>query len=684
MRLYLVFFVAIMILAYPSVCNEIAYTIGPNGEKPIGQGNITEYKGSDVVSFTTSASPRGPSTSYQTQRTVDSIKDEINTKINTGNQPVRDEGLDLVGSASGAQRIDQICSIYDYLVNNWTFVSDWKGLDEFQYSNYTLKKGLDVGKSGKGDCDDFSILLSALIESIGGTPRIILAYSPAGGHAYTEVYLGNNNTDVDMMQKWLQKKYNVTDVYIHADPENGDVWLNMDWWTDSGGAIHPGGPFYQATSQVPISIQEDLARTPLTPVENQPPRSLFSFNPDKPEVENIVCFDASGSTDPDGKIVDYEWDFGDGNIVPGTTKSNCKHVYLSAGKFPVKLTITDDYGDKSSKTLEIDVKEPLPEAIGTYSPTKPEVNEVITFDASQSKTRRGQIAGYQWDFDDGNMGNRAIMKHQYLDSGLYNVKLTVTNDKGLNNSTSINVNVGQESELTNDKRIKNASIDTGVQLKEPVKESLTTAVFSFSPAEPKVDEVVTFDASGSKDDGGQITEYQWDFDDGNMGNRAIMKHLYTDSGTYNVKLTVTNDKGFKNTTTKTLSISEAQAEKASNPSGSSESAEPIGPSVIHMPGSSAEPIGPSVIHMPGSSAEPIESSGNYDTITIRSTQYKGYDVQVDGVYVGSDGKGQDVLDGIYTFKVTGNQQHQIRVDHPYNWKMWQYPYNAGESYNYDF
>ena len=78
------------------------------------------------------------------------------------------------------------------------------------------------------------------------------------------------------------------------------------------------------------------------------------------------------------------------------------------------------------------------------------------------------------------------------------------------------------------------------------------------------------------------------------------------------------------------------------------------------------------------------STGLTTTITIISTQYKGYTIQVDGQTIGTEGQGQDVLDGKYTFKVAGNQQHHIRVDHPMNWKWWQYFYNAGENIVYDF
>jgi hypothetical protein len=89
-----------------------------------------------------------------------------------------------------------------------------------------------------------------------------------------------------------------------------------------------------------------------------------------------------------------------------------------------------------------------------------------------------------------------------------------------------------------------------------------------------------------------------------------------------------------------------------------------------------------------SGAQPPASTGaspGYDTtINIVSGQYRGYSISVDGQQIGVEGQGGDVLDGKYTFTVAGNQQHLIRVDHPMDWKWWQYFYNAGDSITYDF
>lgn len=78
------------------------------------------------------------------------------------------------------------------------------------------------------------------------------------------------------------------------------------------------------------------------------------------------------------------------------------------------------------------------------------------------------------------------------------------------------------------------------------------------------------------------------------------------------------------------------------------------------------------------------SIGFNPLVTIRSAQYRGYDVTVDGIYVGTDGKGGDPLDGVYTLRVAGNQPHTIRVDHPWNWKSWGFWYFAGQNYVHYF
>ena len=54
-----------------------------------------------------------------------------------------------------------------------------------------------------------------------------------------------------------------------------------------------------------------------------------------------IDFDGGGSDDPDGSIVSYDWDFGDGTFGSGVAPS---HGYAAAGSYDVSLTVTDDQG----------------------------------------------------------------------------------------------------------------------------------------------------------------------------------------------------------------------------------------------------------------------------------------------------------------------------------------------------
>ena len=82
------------------------------------------------------------------------------------------------------------------------------------------------------------------------------------------------------------------------------------------------------------------------------------------------------------------------------------------------------------------------------------------------------------------------------------------------------------------------------------------ASFSYSPQNPVVNETITFNASSSYDPDGNITSYEWDFGDGNVTNTTheILNHSYSEAGSYEVTLTVTDDDGATNSTTKIITI----------------------------------------------------------------------------------------------------------------------------------
>ena len=55
-----------------------------------------------------------------------------------------------------------------------------------------------------------------------------------------------------------------------------------------------------------------------------------------------VALDASASTDPDGDVVGYTWDFGDGTPVVDTATATTEHTYAAGGDYQITLAVTDD------------------------------------------------------------------------------------------------------------------------------------------------------------------------------------------------------------------------------------------------------------------------------------------------------------------------------------------------------
>ena len=114
--------------------------------------------------------------------------------------------------------------------------------------------------------------------------------------------------------------------------------------------------------------------------KNQPPIVSFSYSPGNPVINQTVTFNASDSTDPDGNITNYEWDFGDSGNSTNTTMPITNHTYASAGTFTVTLTVTDDEGATNATSQVITVSGGLvfDTGTGTYPSIAGTHNGTIT------------------------------------------------------------------------------------------------------------------------------------------------------------------------------------------------------------------------------------------------------------------------------------------------------------------
>ena len=299
--------------------------------------------------------------------------------------------------------------------------------------------------------------------------------------------------------------------------------------TNSTGSIIDHAYADDGVYTVTLTVTDDDGATASTSSTktalNRPPVASFTESAETVSLGEVITFDASASYDPDGTIVSYFWDFGDGTNVTGIIVD---HAYTVGGNYTVTLTVTDDDGATASVSAAKTVlANQAPVAIFTESAEIVYIGETITFNASDSYDPDGSIVSYYWDFGDGTNVTGVIVTHAYADNGVYTVTLTVTDDWG--------------------------AVDTATSAKT-VLNRLPVAVFTESAETVLTAETITFNASDSYDPDGAIVSYFWDFGDGAKATGIIVEHAYADDGTYTVTLTVTDDDGATDTATSTKTV----------------------------------------------------------------------------------------------------------------------------------
>lgn len=154
-----------------------------------------------------------------------------------------------------------------------------------------------------------------------------------------------------------------------------------------------------------------------------------------------VAFSGQGSTDADGTIVSYAWDFGNGTT---STAVNPSCTYTTAGTYIAVLTVTDNDGLAGSASVTITVTAPAniaPTAVASANTASGLAPLPIAFSSAGSFDADGSIASYLWTFGDGTSSTVASPSKTYSIPGNYTAVLKVTDNAGASASASLAVSV---------------------------------------------------------------------------------------------------------------------------------------------------------------------------------------------------------------------------------------------------
>lgn len=202
----------------------------------------------------------------------------------------------------------------------------------------------------------------------------------------------------------------------------------------------------------------------------------------------------------------WYWAFGDGS---NSTEQNPIHTYNDSGIFNVSLRVTNQYGENTTTKTNFITVVPHPGPVANFSAYPESGMQPLTVQFNDNST--GDPADWYWTFGDGGTSTEQNPTHIYVNSGIYNVSLRVSNKYGENTSTKIN--------------LINVSSRPG-----PI------ANFTAVPKSGMQPLTVQFNDNST----GNPVVWLWDFGDESSSKQQNPTHTYYSAGNYTVSLTVLN------------------------------------------------------------------------------------------------------------------------------------------------
>jgi len=171
------------------------------------------------------------------------------------------------------------------------------------------------------------------------------------------------------------------------------------------------------------------------------PVATANVTPAGGDVPFSVDFSSTGSFDPDGSLVSYQWDFGDGN---GSTEPSPGHQYLIGGPFVATLAVTDDGGTTTNQEVRVGALEPNqpPIAVASANVLSGPAPLYVVFSTAGSYDPDGFPGNIKWTFGDGGIYWGATAYHTFSQAGSWPVDVTVYDARGGTGTASLTIDVG--------------------------------------------------------------------------------------------------------------------------------------------------------------------------------------------------------------------------------------------------
>jgi PKD repeat protein len=177
------------------------------------------------------------------------------------------------------------------------------------------------------------------------------------------------------------------------------------------------------------------------------PTAAFTISPNPARPEQSVTLNASSSTDPDGTIVDYQWDLnGDGTYeTDGGANPKLTTSFATSGTRNIGLRVVDDHSASAAATHSLTVGNLPPVVHASASPNPAIVGQTVTLNAGES-TDQGAITDYRWDLDNSgayatDTATNPSVTTSFQTPGTHTVGVEVADDHGLSTRSTVGVTV---------------------------------------------------------------------------------------------------------------------------------------------------------------------------------------------------------------------------------------------------